>query len=177
MSTLFTKRLTLVFSGLCSWGSAYILECCWSWYQYWGKRWLSGDSCRLALIWQWHCLVTVVSIGSSSTLALLLTFVFVVIFGNIQLSARIEPSILKPSLLNKFPMVDTCSYQDPLNLRAPEVLPIMWINYLISGRKYIWNAHCPPFHFYYKGTTCFCLCNLSSDSLFRVLLWNDVAQR
>ena len=177
MSTLFTKRLTLVFSGLCSWGSAYILECCWSWYQYWGKRWLSGDSCRLALIWQWHCLVTVVSIGSSSTLALLLTFVFVVIFGNIHLSARIEPSILKPSLLNKFPMVDTCSYQDPLNLRAPEVLPIMWINYLISGRKYIWNAHCPPFHVYYKGTTCFCLCNLSSDSLFRVLLWNDVAQR
>ena len=177
MSTLLTKRLTLVFSGLCSWGSAYILECCWSWYQYWGKRWLSGDSCRLALIWQWHCLVTVVSIGSSSTLALLLTFVFVVIFGNIQLSARIEPSILKPSLLNKFPMVDTCSYQDPLNLRAPEVLPIMWINYLISGRKYIWNAHCPPFHFYYKGTTYFCLCNLSSDSLFRVLLWNHVAQR
>ena len=106
-----------------------------------------------------------------------LTFVLVVIFGNIHLSARIEPSILKPSLLNKFPMVDTCSYQDPLNLRAPEVLPIMWINYLISGRKYIWNAHCPPFHVYYKGTTCFCLCNLSSDSLFRVLLWNDVAQR
>ena len=45
-----------------------------SWYQYWGKRWLSGDSCRLALIWQWHCLVTVVSIGSSSTLALPLNF-------------------------------------------------------------------------------------------------------
>ena len=178
MSTLFTKRLTLVFSGLCSWGSAYILECCWSWYQYWGKRWLSGDSCRLALIWQWHCLVTVVSIGSSSTLALPLNF-------------RVRCDFWQYSFKCSNWAIDSwaiCAKQIPHGrylfitrppepVSAPEVLPIMWINYLISGRKYIWNAHCPPFHFYYKGTTYFCLCNLSSDSLFRVLLWNHVAQR